>query len=299
MKKHRAPAERFQGDQLDKIKKTAIVAMFSDDELLEQLVLKGGNAMDIVHQVNARASIDLDFSTADDIDYDKVQPQVERALKNTFELEGYLAFDIKMSARPGKMPDALAAFWGGYLVEFKLLSLKRAAEVGYDLKTMQREAIMLGEGSKFTIDISRHEYTEDKQEHELLGYRIYVYSPEMIVCEKLRAICQQMQEYAAIIKRNGLGNQRARDFIDIEALIKKFDIDVSSERAMRTLREMFAAKQVPLALIANIASTRAFHALGFAEVQAAMKPGVHLEAFDYYVDFVVDQCRRLEPLWNV
>lgn len=46
---------------------------------------------------------------------------------------------------------------------------------------MRREAVKLGEGTRFTVDISRHEYTEDKQEHELLGYRIYVYSPAMIV----------------------------------------------------------------------------------------------------------------------
>ena len=38
---------------LDKIKGLAVRAMFSDDELLEQLVLKGGNAMALVqHPLN-------------------------------------------------------------------------------------------------------------------------------------------------------------------------------------------------------------------------------------------------------
>lgn len=292
-------AEKFDGDELETIKKTAIVAMFSDDDLLDLLVLKGGNAMDMVHKVSSRASVDLDFSTPEDLDFKKAHPIVERSLRRTFELEGYLAFDINMTVRPGKMPDELSAFWGGYLVEFKIISLGRADEVGRDLETMRREAIRLGEGAKFTIDISRNEYTEDKQEHELLGYRIFVYSPEMIVCEKLRALCQQMPEYAAIIKRNGLGNQRARDFIDIEALVQKFGLDISSDRAQHIVSQMFALKRVPLSLIPNIATTKDFHSLGFEEVKASMKPGVEIRPFDYYFQFVVEQSKKLEPLWHV
>lgn len=34
---------------LEKIKRLAITAMFSDDELLDKLVLKGGNAMALIH----------------------------------------------------------------------------------------------------------------------------------------------------------------------------------------------------------------------------------------------------------
>jgi hypothetical protein len=197
------------------------------------------------------------------------------------------------------MPDELAAFWGGYLVEFKLISKRRADEVDYDLETMRREAVRLGEGSKFTVDISRYEYVDDKVEFELDGYRIFVYSPEMIVCEKLRAICQQMPEYAQVIKRNGLGNQRARDFVDIEALVRQFDVDLASDRAKHIVTEMFALKRVPLDLLSLISGTRDFHALGFEEVRAAMKPGVQIEPFDYYFDFVVGQCRKLESLWHM
>ena len=44
------------------VKKWAIVAMFSDDDLLERLVLKGGNLLDVVYSISSRASVDLDFS---------------------------------------------------------------------------------------------------------------------------------------------------------------------------------------------------------------------------------------------
>ncbi len=297
--KNRATAESADGKMLETIKQLAIVAMFSDDELMEQLVLKGGNAMDIVLQVHSRASVDLDFSLAADLDFETLQPRLVRALNVTFRDSGLLPFDIKVSARPGELADELSKFWGGYLVEFKLIARQRADAVGQDIETMRREAVKLGEGTKFTIDISRHEYIEGKEPRQLLGYSIYAYSPEMIVCEKLRAICQQMPEYGPVILRNGSGKQRARDFVDIAALVTHFGVDLSGERAQHVVREMFGVKRVPLALLANIRAHADFHALGFASVTATMKPGVKIETFEHYVDFVVNECRKLEALWHV
>lgn len=299
MKKSRATAGVATAKDLEVIKRAAIVAMFADDELMDLLVLKGGNAMDIVHQANSRASVDLDFSMDADLDYEAVQPKIERTIRATFEQHQYYAFDVKMTQKPGKMPEDLASFWGGYLVEFKLISQKRADEVKHDLTTMRREAIWLGEGPKFTIDISRHEYTADKKEYELDGYVIYAYPPEMIVSEKLRAICQQMPEYAEIIQRNGLGNERARDFLDIEVLVRMFDIDLATERVRYMVEQMFVAKRVPLALLGKIGQTRDFHAQGYEAVRATMKPGVEVKPFDEYFDFVVEACRGLESLWNM
>ena len=120
----------------------------------------------------------------------------------------------------------------------------------------------------------------------------------MIVCEKLRAICQQMPEYGQIIQRSSLGNQRARDFIDIDALVKKFGIDLSTAESRQMVEQMFAAKRVPLAYLSNITETRDFHALGYDEVRAAMKPGVRVEPFDHYFDFVMNEVKKLEALWN-
>ncbi len=300
MKRDRAPAGVATDTELELIKRVAIVAMFADDELMDLLVLKGGNAMDIIHQAHSRASVDLDFSMENDLDYQTVQPRIERSIRSTFEQHQYYAFDVKMTPRPGsRMPEDLASFWGGYLVEFKLIAQKRADELNAELETMRREAIRLGEGSKFTIDISRHEYTTDKEEYELDGYVIYAYPPEMIVCEKLRAICQQMPEYAEIIQRNGIGKERARDFLDIEVLVKMFNIDLSSERTKNMLKQMFAAKRVPLALLGRIRQTRDFHFQGYEAVRATMKPGVEVKPFVEYFNFVVEECRALESLWDV
>jgi len=48
---------------LEKLKKLTIIAMVSDDYLMEKLVLKGGNALDLFYGISPRASLDLDFPT--------------------------------------------------------------------------------------------------------------------------------------------------------------------------------------------------------------------------------------------
>ncbi|TEA78770.1 nucleotidyl transferase AbiEii/AbiGii toxin family protein [Allopusillimonas ginsengisoli] len=298
-KKSGRTAEAATPPLLELIKTTTITSLFSDDDLFDLLVLKGGNAMNIIYQVNSRASVDIDFSVELGFVRDNAWPKIQETLRNGFAEIGYLAFDLSMSPRPGKMPEDLASFWGGYLVEFKLISLLRANEVGQDVDIMRREAINLGQGTRFTVDISRYEYVEHKEAHELDNYTIYVYSPEMIVSEKLRAICQQMEEYANIIKRKGLGNQRARDFVDIEALMKKFDIDLSSERVKHLIEEMFKVKRVPITLLGQVADTRELHATGYDEVRATMSPGSEIRSFDYYFDFVIEQLENLKSLWNV
>src|SRR5436305_11747178 len=87
----------------EKIKKLVIIAMFSDDDLMERLVLKGGNAMDLVHRVSARASVDVDLSMAGDFTQDErlaLQGRIETVLRTTFHPEGYHVFDVKLQEQP-------------------------------------------------------------------------------------------------------------------------------------------------------------------------------------------------------
>jgi Nucleotidyl transferase AbiEii toxin, Type IV TA system len=120
-----------------------------------------------------------------------------------------------MIEKPKAITEDMKDFWGGYAVEFKLATKEIYEEFGADMPTLRRRAINLGQGPKFLIDISRYEYTADKQAVDFEGYVIYVYSPVMIICEKLRAICQQMPEYGPIIKRDRAGSARPKDFLDI------------------------------------------------------------------------------------
>jgi len=297
-----AVAKKVENDQntLEKIKRLTVVSMFSDDELEEDLVLKGGNAMDIVHRLSSRASMDLDFSMQHDFagGVDAFRERVERALQRTFKPEGYEIFDVKMQEKPDAISDDMKDFWGGYGVEFKIISSDLYQLHKDDITVLRKNAINIGQGKKFLIDISRFEYTVGKQETDLDGYRIYVYTTEMIVCEKLRAICQQLPEYGKIIKRSYPGKARARDFLDIYVLVEAMKLNLTTPQNQELLTEMFKAKRVPLQYLGKLREQHSFHQADFASVVATVKDGLELKSFDYYFDFVLGLVEKLKPLWN-
>jgi predicted nucleotidyltransferase component of viral defense system len=285
---------------LERIKRLTVVSMFSDDELEEDLVLKGGNAMDLVHRLSSRASMDLDFSMKHDFPggVEDFRARVERALKKTFRPEGYEIFDVKMQEKPDAISDDMKDFWGGYGVEFKITTSALFEENKDDINKLRQGAINIGQGKKFLIDISRFEYTDGKEEADFDGYRIYVYTAEMIVCEKLRAICQQLPEYGEIIRRSYKGKARARDFLDIAVLIDARKIDIAAEQNQEILLEMFKAKRVPIEFLEKIKDQRDFHKADFASVLATVKPGQELKDFDFYFDNVLSLVEQLKSLWN-
>src|SRR5437867_2298452 len=94
---------------------------------------------------------------------------------------------------------------------FESLVLKggNALELVHELAKMRIQAQTFDpqHGRKFRVEISKHEYCEGKIQATLDGHTIYVYTEEMCVVEKLRAICQQMPGYG---KTNP--TPRARDF---------------------------------------------------------------------------------------
>ena len=285
---------------LTQIKNLAIQAMFSDDELLEQLVLKGGNAMALVHQISARASVDLDFSLQHDFseNLEVVHDRIRRALAATFRPYGFEVFDFRMVEKPKTLTSDMQAFWGGYGVEFKLATAEVHAKHSAHIEMLRRHAINLGQGTKFLIDISRFEYVHDKQEWDFDGTLIYVYSPMMIVCEKLRAICQQMAEYARIVKRGHAGSARPKDFVDIHTLLSALELDLASEQMRRILSSMFEAKKVPLSFLGQVKDQYDLHVVGFPSVVATVSPDFDLQEFRFYFDYVTDLIDRLKPFWN-
>jgi len=70
---------------LSEIRRLVIIAMFSDDILLNQLVLKGGNALNLVYKFGARTSIDVDLSLESDfVDIEDTTERILRSLRNRF-----------------------------------------------------------------------------------------------------------------------------------------------------------------------------------------------------------------------
>lgn len=291
-------------EELERIKKLAITAMFSDDELMEKLVLKGGNALDLVYNIGSRASGDLDFSmnkafTSEELE--TLPARIEELLQSAFEAEGYKVFDVRFSEIPGTEVTQQLDFWGGYKIGFKAIKASEYERWSENIQDLRIRAADLGKGNKksFEIEISKFEYTEQKQEEELEGYTIFVYTPEMIVCEKLRAICQQMPEYAPIILRNREAAARARDFFDIYTVMEIFEIDLTTEENKGLLKQIFAAKRVPVEFLSHIQEYREFHKTGYASLSSTVKSSTDLKDFDFYFDYVIEKINALESLWIV
>lgn len=104
-------------ERLEKIKRVAIIALFVDDELMDTLALKGGNALDIVYRISPRASIDLDLSIESEFrsdEIDSIRHRIERALRRIFNENGFMVFDVTLAERPEVRNPGTPNFWGGY-----------------------------------------------------------------------------------------------------------------------------------------------------------------------------------------
>ena len=287
-------------DKLEQIKRIAIIALFSDDDLMYSLVLKGGNALDMIYGVAQRASLDLDFSI--DKEFNKseislIQDKIQKVLKETFKANGYEAFDIHFVEVPDNVNSTSPDFWGGYLIIFKIIETAKYESLRSNLHALRVNALEVGLNHErvFKISISKFEYCASKKETDLDDYTIYVYTPEMIVFEKLRAICQQMPEYTP----NTTKTARARDFFDIYAVMEHFKIDFTSHHNIDLLKNIFEAKKVALTLIGEINRYREYHRPDYVSVEATAKPSIKLNTFDFYFDYVVDKCKCLQSLWEI
>ena len=289
---------------LARLKRLAIIAMFSDDDLMDILVLKGGNLLDSIYAIAYRSSMDVDFSMEGEFgegELTTIAEKIRRTLTDTFKAEGFTAFDINFIVRPKKplSPD-VRDFWGGYRVEFKVVETEKYERLHTDQRALRMAAINLGKSNekKFFIDISKFEFCAPKREVDLEeGYTIYVYTPEMLVFEKIRAICQQMSEYTAVVPNIGK-SARARDFFDIYTVLQHWKVDIAAPENLELLGNIFAAKRVPVELIQKIPEYRDFHRPDFSSVRDTVKADVELQDFDFYFDYVVEKLAALKALWE-
>ncbi|MGA3334589.1 MAG: nucleotidyl transferase AbiEii/AbiGii toxin family protein [Terracidiphilus sp.] len=277
------------------IRRLAITAVFSDDLLFEKVVLKGGNALSLAHHLSTRTSLDLDFSIEGDFeDIDEIRGRLRRALENRFSSVGLVAFDFKLEPKPRTVPEGQDPRWGGYMASFKVSEKRKYDELLGDPDALRRDSLVVGPAQQrvFNIDLSKYEYVAGKVQLELDDYVIYVYSPRMIAIEKLRAICQQMPDYA--LRR--YPTARARDFYDIHLIAATLGMDFSSPGNLELTRQIFAAKAVPLEFLGLIKDQREFHRPDWDSVKASSREKV--EDFDYYFDFVAKRVESMKALWE-
>jgi predicted nucleotidyltransferase component of viral defense system len=289
--------ERF----LKRIKQLTLIALFSDNDLLDILVLKGGTALEF-YDLDYRLSIDLDFSIESEFEHSLslMQEKIETALESTFREEGYTVFDVILAEKPKQRSAEMADFWGGYSIEFKIIKMEKYDKLSNNIDKLRRGADVVGSSNKkkIMIDISKFEYCQPKQAKELEGYTIYIYTSAMIIGEKIRAICQQMPEYREIVLSSSQ-SARARDFYDIYILSERYGIDLTTPEHILLLEKIFAAKRVPLNLIASIKETKEFHREDFTAVRATVGGSADLKDFDFYFNYVADYCRVISEALGI
>ncbi len=282
---------------LDKIKKLTISALVSDDLLMKMLVLKGGNAIDIAYDLTDRGSLDIDFSIDRDFtekEKARIQSILDHLLNQEFNKEDWQVIDISFTERPHEIDPRVKDFWGGYLLEFKVVPVSIYKSSKSDIELLRRAAIPLNPNNspKFSVEISKYEYLGNSKPREIFGSAVQVYSPEMLALEKLRALCQQDSRYKDIVIAM-TAKSRARDFYDIHNLTTSFEIDFKSKENIELLKQIFSAKRVPIEFILGIPDCYNLHFRSWQTVLDTIDQKQKVESFKFYFDFVIEEFKFL------
>ncbi|MBN1698719.1 MAG: nucleotidyl transferase AbiEii/AbiGii toxin family protein [Spirochaetales bacterium] len=276
----------------DDIKKLILKAIYSNEELYDQLVLKGGNALSLVYNVGNRNSLDLDFSIENDFDdMKKVASYILGALTSSFEKYGIIIFDFNFTRKPQKTH---VDWWGGYRAEFKLITKSLALNLDNKIDRMRRQSMLVDIGSqrrRYTIEISKYEYIDEKSKKKIDEVEIYVYSPLLLAVEKLRALFQQHPDYPHISENTK--RSRGRDLYDIWAICDYFSIKL--EMYLSTVEEVFKAKKVDLSLLNKLEDVKELHRASWEDVGSSVAGDIR--PYEYYFEFVNASALHLYAKW--
>lgn len=277
------------------IRREALTAIFSHDAFFNHGALKGGTALELALKIGTRSSLDIDISIEGDFeDVATVMESLERLMREHFATLDHRLFDYSYSFQPPR--DDVPDDWGGYRIEFKVVPIEWYRED--DRNVTLRRAVEYHH-RKFKMDISRSEYIGVPLEIDVGSAVTWrVYTPTLIVCEKLRAICQQLPSYATA--RHLRPRRRPRDFYDVHAVMTSdSNVDASSEPFREALRQCFAAKVVAPSLLSE-ARTEAvyeFHLGDWDSVTNAVAGSV--QGFRFYFDYVTALIESdLRPFWE-
>ena len=128
-------------ENLEEFKKLVIVALFSDADLRQALVLKGGNLLDVVYGISSRPSKDIDLSMCGEFqDLEGTRSAIERALQSTFSGHGYVVFDVTLTEEPPSLTEDMRDFWGGYRIYFKVIREEQLDSLKNDREAIRRWA---------------------------------------------------------------------------------------------------------------------------------------------------------------
>lgn len=272
----------------DEMRNTILKAIYSDSDLKETLVLKGGNALKL-YNITDRSSQDLDFSIKESIRYEKENEgkKLQDLISDAFQQVGFLVVGFEFIEKPKKRNKDLPPFWGGYKISFAIVDTEKYQDkIDLQDPDKMKELSKYGENlennsKKIEIDLSYDEYVADKKSYDLEGTTIYLYSPLMLVYEKIRASCQQLEDYKLV------GNKtRARDLYDIYKILTNTRQTNLREAVLDQcnfyiLENIFKAKDVPLELMLKLDSKKSDLAEDYKTKVIPQISADEIEEFDY------------------
>lgn len=271
---------------IDKVIEICLTAIYKNQLLKAHLYLKGGQYLRVKENLKNRFSVDTDFSYEGKIeDSDAYFETLKSCLETEFHGNGFYMFAFKAVRRPKMLAEDTPDFWIGWAVEFKFIE---ASKRNLEMDQLNREAIV-AEGAispKVLIDISQSEYIGSSDVVKIKSVNIKTYSRELVILEKLRALCQQHPDYPYKD-----GNARGRDYFDIEQLWSKaiteadFDEETFKADLLKHIQKVFAAKDVDLGLLKKIQEHDFVESqrLNWSSVEQTVAKDV-LKPFDYYME---------------
>jgi len=270
----------------EQIRLLSMIALFADDELMDHVVLKGGNVLSLLYKMANRTSMDIDASLTSDLPWSlkETERRLIEAFGRVFGAEGLEIFDVSFLQKPKTLGDKQDKRFIGYVFTFKVMESERA-KAYQDRKVRKSiEAIVVGENQQrtFRVDFSTYEFIKGKSEFEIEGYVIQAYSLELIAVEKLRAICQQFPDYPGRKKKSS----RSRDFFDIYTLVHGSYVDFTNEGTLSLVRPVFDAKEVSLDYLIRLDEVFDIHEASFQALKNTIPAGIEIHDFRFYFEFI-------------
>jgi len=275
--------------RIDEVISETIFAIYRTPQVSRRLFLKGGSAMRLFDNLKSRLSIDADFSIVRSIDHERrFFSAIKSSVGKAFRKLKFDVIDFKWEQRPRNRGPERPKWWRGWVCQFKLVAF---AHRGSSIEVKRRNALVPegANSSVITIEISEHEYCGEKRTKTIRGVRILGYSRELLVLEKIRAICQQNPQYTYRVSKN-----RARDFYDIHELTTH-GAGMAFRGSEGLIKKVFDAKEVPLHFLAALWDNAFIdeQRRGFDEVKDTVTGPV--SDFDVYVEHLRFLVQEIYP----
>jgi len=245
--------------------------------------------MRLFDNLTSRLSIDADFSVEESITNEKTFfNSIKASVGSQFRKFKYDIIDFTWKRKPKKRNADFPDWWGGWSCEFKLVSFRHR---GKDIITKRRNALSPegANSTKILVEISEHEYCGKKRTKMIHGIKVLGYSRELLVLEKIRAICQQHPDYSFRSSKN-----RARDFYDIYELTSKAGSEFA-DSCSHHIEKVFAAKEVPMSLLSALWDETFIdeQRRGFDEVKDTVSSRIH--DFNVYLEHLRFLVKEIYP----